>query len=143
MKKYFNFAYIGFFFLIPIIFLYAGDCGVERWKVKTLSDPDTTKVDFVNIVESSIHEQIQLADPNPDRNTPRLNSETTIYSINCYILGYKKETDRDVHIIIQDPETKETMVAELPDPICENIRQTSRYQKFLELNDWFNENFKV
>jgi len=38
----------------------AQDCGVERWPIKTLSDSDTTKINFSRIVETTVHKQVML-----------------------------------------------------------------------------------
>jgi len=45
---------INIFLCLLNISLIAQDCGVERWSIKTLSDPDTVKITFSKIVESTI-----------------------------------------------------------------------------------------
>jgi hypothetical protein len=118
---------------------YSQNCGVERWSVKTLSDSDTTRIDFKKIIPSTVHEQVNLSPPN--KKTTRLENETIIYSIACFIVGYKKESnDKDIHIIIEDIETDETMVAEIPSHECFEIQKTSRYELFKQLEEWFIKN---
>ena len=118
----------------------AQDCGVKRWDVKTLSDVDTTNIDFTHVVNSSVHHQINLPKPIGE-NTFRVKLEDTVYSIDCYIIAFKKETDdKDIHVVIQDPITKETMVAEVVCSECNSVKKTSRYQQFKDLDKWFEEN---
>lgn len=118
---------------------FAQNCGVERWSVKTLSDNDTTRIDFQKIDTSTVHEQVSL--PSPFKKGARLDSETKIYSIDCFIIGYKKEgNDKDIHIIIEDINTDETMVAEIPSYECFEIQKTSRLELFKELQEWFIKN---
>ncbi len=115
------------------------NCGIERWHIKTLSDKDTVKINFKQIIPSTVHEQVLLDTPN--RKTTRLDSETKVYSINCFIIGYKKESkDKDIHIIIEDIDTDETMVAEIPSYECFEIQKTSRFELFKELQEWFVKN---
>ena len=115
------------------------NCGVERWRIKTLSDNDTVKIDFKKIIISTVHEQVSLIPPG--KKTTRLDSETKVYSIDCFIVGYKKESnDKDIHIIIEDIDTDETMVAEIPSYECFEIQKTSRYELFKELQEWFTKN---
>jgi hypothetical protein len=115
-------------------------CGTERWDVKTLSDPDTTKIDFNNIVLSSVHEQVGLKAPNVVKDVPRGKDESIVYKIYCKILGFKAESDKDIHIVIEDPNTNATMIAEIPSPDCQGIQGTSRVAQFTDLNQWFIDN---
>lgn len=115
----------------------AQDCGVKRWDVKTLSDFDTTYIDFTHVVNSTVHDQINLPKP-IGQNTFRMKLEDTVYSIECYIIAFKKETDdKDIHVVIQDPVTKETMVAEVISWECMSVKKTSRVQQFKDLDEWF------
>ena len=114
------------------------NCGVERWNVKTLSDKDTLKIDFKKIIKSTVHEQVLLN--HPLHKTDRLNSESEVYSIDCFIVGFKEENDKDIHVIIEDIETDETMVIEIPSYECLEVQKTSRYQLFKELHEWFYKN---
>src|SRR4030095_885963 len=76
------------------------NCGIERWSVKTLSDMDTLRIDFKNIITSTVHEQVGL--PEPDNKTSRLDNEIEVYSIDCLLIGYKfEDSDKDIHIIVE------------------------------------------
>ena len=119
-------------------------CGKERWDVKTLSDPDTTKINFNQLVQTTVHEQVSLAAPGLGKDVPRSENETTVYQIKCRILGFKSESgvkgDKDIHIVLEDPDTHETMIAEIPNAQCESILKTSREQQFVDLDQWFIDN---
>jgi hypothetical protein len=96
-------------------------CGVERWSVKTGTDPDAGLVDLNNAVPTTIQALGALTPP-LDPPGPPLNSriapaETTVYVINALMTLYKKETDVDYHVVIQD-ETGHTMIVELPCACC-------------------------
>lgn len=128
---------------LAILFLinssYAQDCGIERWDVKTLSDKDTLKIDFHKIIPSTVHQQVSLT--KPQRQSSRLDSESTVYSIDCFIIGYARESnDKDIHMIIEDILTDETMVVEIPSKDCSAIQRTSRFQLFADLEEWFFKN---
>ena len=119
-------------------------CGTERWSVKTLSDPDTVKIDFNQVVTSSVHLQTGLTAPHPIKDIPRRADESTVYQITCRVLGFKKEGgatgDKDFHVVIEDPETHETMIAEIPSEECDGVAGTSRAEQFAELRQWFSDN---
>jgi hypothetical protein len=116
-------------------------CGKERWNVKTLSDKDTLKVDFNHPIKTTVNIQSNLPKPfTIHKNMPRQNTECTVYTIDCYIIEYKKEADKDIHIVLLDLNSKETMVAEIPSPECPDVQKTSRYKEFADLNEWFVKN---
>ena len=114
-------------------------CGVERWAVKTCYDADTVNINFSNIVPSSVAYQRSLIAPTlPSDNTTRLPGEDTVYSLDVHLVECKLETDQDIHVVISTiGKTSETMVAEIVNPECPNIINTSRYAEFKTLRDWF------
>jgi len=97
-------------------------CGTERWSVKTLSDSDAAKVDMTNRIVRSVHDLVSLPEPSQRPNDNRIVPiETTTFGIQARLVGFKKETDRDFHIVIADPQSKETMIVEIPDPQCAGV----------------------
>ena len=124
--------------LLLSINLQAQDCGEERWTIKTLSDPDTTLINFDTITQTTIEEQISLPKPLKVKGA-RTMTETTQYQLTAYITGYKLEADRDIHIVISDEDNNE-MVIEIVDPECESVKETSRYQQLTDLRIWFFDN---
>ena len=132
-------------FIIELILIYATNsivaqnCGVDRWSIKTLSDIDTLKIDFNHLVSSTVHEQVSLLAPKIRRR--RLESETKVFIIDCNLIGFKRESgDKDIHVIVEDINTDETMVVEIPSHQCFEIQKTSRYKLFKDLQGWFYSN---
>jgi hypothetical protein len=95
-------------------------CGVERWSVKVGTDPDAGLVDLNNPVRTTIAALAALtppADPpGPPDNARIAPTETTVYTVYATMTVYKKETDVDYHIVLQDGSN--TMIAEIPSPAC-------------------------
>ena len=108
----------------------------KRWSIKTLSDKDTTLVHFKKVINSSVHEQVNIKRP-VGMLTKRDATETTVYSLDCYILGFKSQKDTDIHVIIKDTKTNETMVAEIVDNTSPIIKHTSRHKELKKIRKWF------
>jgi hypothetical protein len=97
-------------------------CGTERWSVKTLSDSDAAKVDLTQRIVRSVHDLVTLPEPSERPNDNRIVPiETSTFGVQARLVGFKKETDRDFHIVIADPQSKETMIVEIPDPQCAGV----------------------
>ena len=96
-------------------------CGVERWNVKVLSDPDADRVRLDTIVETTI--QALNAIPIPEIPYP-LNGriaphELTVYRIRAVVLEILTESDGDWHLILGDPNNLQVkIIAEIPSPDC-------------------------
>src|SRR6266498_2428037 len=76
-------------------------CGIGRWKVKTISDADTVKINFESVVLTTIHEQLQIPRERTLKNK-RSPNETTVYSITCRLVAFRKTIDTDIHLIVLD-----------------------------------------
>lgn len=97
-------------------------CGTERWSVKTLSDSDAGKVDVTNRIQQTVHDLVLLPAPSQLPIDSRIApTETTTFGVQARLVGFKKETDRDFHIVIADSQTNETMIVEIPDPQCDGV----------------------
>jgi hypothetical protein len=116
-------------------------CGTERWAVKTCYDADTANINFNIIVPSTIAYQRGLPTPTlppSGDNTTRLATEDTVYSIDCTLWKTKIESDSDYHVVINTiGNQSETMDAEVVNPGCPNIANTSRYQALSSLFTWY------
>lgn len=100
-------------------------CGTERWPVKTLSDHGASTVNF-NPLPTTVSELVNSSAPEESSNTDRLNTfETQAFVVKAKLVGYKSETgaggDQDFHIVIQDLNTDETMIVEIPDSKCDGV----------------------
>lgn len=100
-------------------------CGVERWTVKVGSDMD---VDLVNLgahVPTTIATLAALPAPlssdidlgGPFANNRITPTETTVFVIDATMTFYKKETDVDYHIVLDDG-AGHTLISEIPNPAC-------------------------
>jgi len=108
--------------------------GIERWPVKTGTDPDVGKVgkNVINgqalgagIVPATVEELIRIArsadmtpptSEFPDFQQKRKRPvETTIWQIEADIIALKQETDGDYHLVLQGA-SGQTMIGEIPTP---------------------------
>jgi hypothetical protein len=92
-------------------------CGVERWSVKTGTDPDASLIDLTATTHTSVAQLTSLTPPAtlpPDNRIQP--TETTVFELDATLIGFVKEDDQDYHAVLQD--AGQTMIAELPDPAC-------------------------
>jgi hypothetical protein len=93
-------------------------CGVERWRVKTLSDTMAGRVNFLPHA-TSVRALRRLRPPTSLPNTARVRPvETTTYRIHARLIESKFEEDSDFHLVIADPRTGGTMIVEFPAFYC-------------------------
>jgi hypothetical protein len=93
-------------------------CGVERWSVKTLSDPTAGEVRFVPRV-STVDFPRTRPDPHVGPGTPPLPGvERTTYRLSAQLVEFKREADNDIHLVIASPRSRfRTMIVEFPNPL--------------------------
>lgn len=97
--------------------LYA-QCGVERWSVKTGTDPDAGKVNLASSTNTTITSMRALPAPSPIPANNRVSpTETTVWVINATLTEFKLENDSDYHLVITDA-SGNTMITEIPSPTC-------------------------
>ena len=93
-------------------------CGVERWSVKTGTDPQASSVNLGSYISSTIynfHQSIRPSSlPSNGRVSPR---ETTQYRLSGTLTKYVREADSDYHLVIKDGAGR-TMIIELPASNC-------------------------
>lgn len=116
-------------------------CGTERWHIKTLDDAD---VPYVHMnPQSTTIADLRASDAPADfsvkndthRYDPR---EMQVYRVRALLVGWKQETDRDLHIVIADPaHPAQTMVAEVPDPSCSTAQQSGHAPTFASVRNAF------
>src|SRR4051812_49271507 len=89
-------------------------CGEERWAVKTLSDASAGAVNFAP-QSTSVDQLRALAAPKVGDNTPRIGGvEFTTYTLTAKLLKMKQEDDRDIHLVVGDLVSGNTMIVEFP-----------------------------
>lgn len=106
-----------------VVFLFASinlhaQCGVERWSIKVGNDSQAPSISLGTWVSSTIynfHQSTRPASiPSNSRVSPR---ETTQYSLSGTLKKYKRESDSDYHLVIQDGAGRQ-MIIELPNINC-------------------------
>jgi hypothetical protein len=108
-----------------------GRCGVERWAVKTLTDPAARTVNLVARPATVAGMNALPAPTLPSNNTTRLPSERQAYRITATLVKYKLEADQDIHIVIAGG--GKTMIAEMPSVNCD-YRARARYAMLVARN---------
>jgi hypothetical protein len=63
----------------------------------------------------TIDDELNVAPPHGSR---LRGVETTVYHVRARLLAIKLEQDGDIHLVIADPRTGGTMIAEFPAPGC-------------------------
>src|SRR5262245_18599212 len=95
-------------------------CGTERWSVKTLTDADSIRVDFVNVTATTIatlNGLTQRCSGLPDART--FSDEFHVFEVTGVVQITRSEDDRDIHIALADPaDPTKTIVVEVADPVC-------------------------
>jgi hypothetical protein len=105
-------------------------CGTERWAVKTLSDPDSEKIDF-NLKEETVSYLRGLPRPSGALASRRKGVETTTFKVRASLVGYKNENDGDFHVVIADADhLDETMIVEIPNVDCDGVCASGHIDDF-------------
>ncbi|MCX5788406.1 MAG: hypothetical protein NTX64_07900 [Elusimicrobia bacterium] len=126
----------------------AGACGVERWAVKTLSDSQAGQVNFTPADTTVDHLASYPSDgpwggfstgrngiahqmPPDTRYMSGEYAENQVYRVHAKLLRYKRESDKDYHLVLADSRTGATIIAEISDPKCPGA-ESSPYRGDLE-----------
>lgn len=114
-------------------------CGIERWSVKTLSDPDVTHVDVDNIQSTTIKDLNLL--PAHCSGIPMLRAyppEFQVFEVTGRIIVARLEDDRDYHVALADPaDGSFTVVTEIPDPQCQGATSSPYRQTLAQVRAAF------
>lgn len=91
-------------------------CGVEAWAVKTLSDSAAHEVDLRP--RATTVGALTALRPPGNVGTRMPGAEMRTWRVRVRLLWQKLEGDSDVHLVVADPRTGRTMIAEIPSPGC-------------------------
>ncbi|MEI7661118.1 MAG: hypothetical protein WCK34_02915 [Bacteroidota bacterium] len=109
--------------------------GVERWAVKVLTDAAAAQVNYIprhTTMDSLIH-----ISTTPSTTAPRMAGiEFQAYDLTCRITIKKNEDDNDYHLVMADG--GETMVGEVPDPVCAVAATSAHVNEFIAARNWVN-----
>ena len=89
-------------------------CGLERWPVKTLSDPRARDVDFA--VRPATVRYLGSLRASPGGQDSRGPLESRVFGVQARLVGVKREADSDYHLILSQGGA--TMIAEMPLAAC-------------------------
>jgi hypothetical protein len=114
----------------------AATCGVERWPVKTLSDPAADEVNFTPKTTSVTTLRNKTA-PHVGGRTPRIEGvETTTWRVQAKLREFAREDDRDIHLVIAAPSSSaRTMIVEFPDVTCPGARSSKKKAEMKKARD--------
>jgi Bacterial Ig-like domain (group 2) len=95
-------------------------CGVERWAVKTLSDPAANQVELSRVVATTVKALNELPTHCSGLpNTRAFTEELVVYEVVGRIIYVRLEDDRDYHVAVEDPaDSSYTIVTEVADSAC-------------------------
>ena len=100
-------------------------CGVYRWRIKTLADPDAKSIRW-KPVDTTIKDLATMTSPAWFDRTRRNSNEFYVYRVRAILARVHKNLDQDMHLLLRDPEDpRYRMVAEIPNPSC--ARATEHY----------------
>ncbi len=93
-------------------------CGVERWTVKTGTDPDASLVNINSPTSTTILNLRSIPGQStlPDNNRIQP-TETTMWTLNATLTKFVLAYDSDYHMVLTDSAGR-TMIAEIPSPNC-------------------------
>ena len=92
-------------------------CGVERWPVKTLADPDASRVSR-SAVRRTVDGLAHLPVVVGIGGARGVGTELMRVKVSAKLVGIKAEADGDFHLVIKDPSTGMRMIAEFPNQGC-------------------------
>jgi hypothetical protein len=95
---------------------YISSCGVQRWAVKTLTDPAANTVNLTPKL-TTIEALGRLSAP-AHLGTRFRRTERTNFRVKVRLLSAKIEADGDVHLVIASLSSGRTMIAEFPSTAC-------------------------
>ena len=64
-----------------------------------------------------------------------MDSEKKVYSVECHITEYRREKDKDLHLVLMSDD--ETMIAEIPNPDCPDALRSKHNSEFREARKTF------
>jgi len=93
-------------------------CGVERWSIKTGTDSQAPSINLSTYISTTIYNFWSSTKPASLPANSRLSPrELNQYRVSGTLTKYKRETDSDYHLVIQDGSGR-TMIVELPSINC-------------------------
>ena len=112
--------------------------GVERWAIKVLTDPSAMAVD-TNPILSTITNLTLLSTPTPSTTMARyIGVEDKTYKVVCKITIKKAESDNDYHLVLSDTVNGNTLIGEIPDPVCPDAANSIYVNQYIAARNFVN-----
>lgn len=93
-------------------------CPVERGAIKSGTDPGAHSVNVALVRSTTVSQMRQWPRPNPAPGSNRVAPyETSVWSVDAELTGYKLEEDSDYHLVLKDSSGR-SMIVEIPSPNC-------------------------
>ncbi len=137
MNKTFLFlVFICTIILLQSVWSQTTKCGGEtRWESKVLIDSRANLIDFTP-KSATIHTLSKWKLVVTGDTTPRFLNERKAVKVKALLAEYKREADKDYHLILIDPKHPEdSMVAEIPGPECPQAKQSGHAESYQEALD--------
>lgn len=93
------------------------ECGIYRWPVKTLADPDAPKVNLTpkaTTIDALRRRKVVVG----IGGARGIGTERTTFRVQARLVEFKLEPDGDIHLVIADPRSGNTMISEFPNQTC-------------------------
>ena len=114
------------------------ECGIERWHVKVLTDAAASSINWVPAA-TTIAEQNAFPHVNVSEDTTRMSFEDTVVSMACIIVAFKREDDKDIHLILVDA-AQDSMIGEIPSTSCAEVAASPHASDFEAAAAWVSTN---
>lgn len=113
-------------------------CGTERWKVKSANDTTVGTIDPTEVTKT-VHWMRTRTRPTSLPNFTRLvGVERMTFKIRGVVLGFKKEDDKDFHVILaQSTNHSRTMIIEFKDVQCSDVCSSTFRDQIRQARDDF------
>ncbi|HYX19777.1 MAG TPA: hypothetical protein VFA98_02920 [Thermoanaerobaculia bacterium] len=93
-------------------------CGLYRWPVKTLADPDVEDIHWEPI-DTTVAHLMTLPRPDERRRRHRSTYELYVFRVRAVVAAVHGQVDQDLHVLLRDPDDpKVRLIAEVPSPLC-------------------------
>lgn len=93
-------------------------CGVYRWRIKTLADPEAQSIRWKPI-DTTIRELVSMTSPAWFDRRKRNSNEFYVYRVRAILAKVHRNLDQDYHLELRDPDDpRARLVAEIPSPSC-------------------------
>lgn len=114
------------------------ECGIERWHVKILTDVAASAINWTP-VGTTIAEQNTFPKITVSEDTTRMAFEDTVVSMACTIVAFKREDDKDIHLILVDA-AQDSMIGEIPGTSCAEVAASPHASDFDNAAAWVSTN---